>query len=791
VKFFIAITITVAACALPLTAQAQSVTERVVVYGILPDAGNGLSADKVPGTLQSLSAQEITAAGGPTVLDSLGTAVVGISLSDSQGNSMFQDLRYHGFEASPLQGTSQGLAVYQNGMRLNEAFGDTVNWDAIPETAIARMDVWSNNPVFGLNALGGAIDVVMKNGFTWQGAQGSMQGGSYGHGMATAQYGMQDGNFALYTAAEGVTDSGWRLHSGSDLARLYVDAGWRVGDSEVHLVGSGAISRLGVVGPTPVELAAQNSAAVYTWPQATQDRIGSVALDGKTRLGDDWRLEATAYVRALRQRHMDGNDADFESCSARSSYPGQICLEDDDFPAPAGGKTTAYRNQFTIVNAAGQTIPYDDTVVYGTDDRTFTNTSSQGVTLQATSNAPVLNFANVLTFGGSIDHSAIAYRSTSTLGRMYPDLDVAVDPSVPGAGNVIRTLGDLGYAPADLAGTTDYYGFYLVDSLDLTGALTLTAGLRINAADITTRDRSGAFAELTGSHGYGHANPLAGLTYKLADGITAFGGYSQANRAPTPLETDCASQTQPCLLEGSLVADPVLKQVVAETGEAGLRGTLQTGDNALDWSASLFRTDSSNDIVALASTIQGRGYYTNVPLTRRQGIDLDAHYHGDGWSTHVSYSYLDATYQFAGTLASPNNPSADADGNVTVRTGNHIPLNPAYQARAGGDVAVIPGLTLGGDFVFTGSQYYDGDAANQNRKLASYWLLNLRASYTLAPKWQIFGLVNNVFNRHDASYATYFEPGDTDGLFGRALTDPRSITLIQPISAELGVRMAL
>ena len=79
---------------------------------------------------------------------------------------MFQDLRYRGFEASPLQGTAQGLAVYQNGVRVNEAFGDTVNWEVIPQTAIARLDLWSNNPVFGLNALGGAINVIMKKRFS-------------------------------------------------------------------------------------------------------------------------------------------------------------------------------------------------------------------------------------------------------------------------------------------------------------------------------------------------------------------------------------------------------------------------------------------------------------------------------------------------------------------------------------------------------------------------------------------------------------------------------------------------
>ena len=153
---------------------------------------------------------------------------------------------------------AQGLAVYQNGMRLNEAFGDTVNWDAVPETAIARLDVWSANPVFGLNALGGAVNMVMKKGFTWSGTELSAQGGSFGHGMAAAQYGAADGDLSFYGAAEGVTDSGSRLHSGSQLARLYGDMGWRNGDSEFHLVASGAQSSLGVVGPTPIEAVAAN-----------------------------------------------------------------------------------------------------------------------------------------------------------------------------------------------------------------------------------------------------------------------------------------------------------------------------------------------------------------------------------------------------------------------------------------------------------------------------------------------------------------------------------------------------
>src|SRR5580692_11547006 len=242
---------------------AGETSEHVIVYGTLSDSDIGQNPDKVPGELQSFSADQLTAQHGATVLDALGDQTAGVALSDSQGNTMFQDLRFHGFEASPLQGVAQGVAVYQNGVRLNEAFGDTVNWEAIPETAVARMDVWSSNPVFGLNALGGSVNLVMKNGFTWQGAELSGQGGTYGHGMGTAQYGVENGNLSCYGAAEGVTDSGWRLHSPSGLARLYTDTGWRLGASELHFVAAASLSGLGVVGPTPIELLQKASTAVY------------------------------------------------------------------------------------------------------------------------------------------------------------------------------------------------------------------------------------------------------------------------------------------------------------------------------------------------------------------------------------------------------------------------------------------------------------------------------------------------------------------------------------------------
>src|SRR6202012_107727 len=106
------------------------------------------------------------------------------------------------------------------------------------------------------------------------------------------------------------------------------------------------------------------------------------------RRADNWQVEASVYVRALRQRHLDGNDGDFESCSSRSSYGGDLCLEDDAFGTPVGGKTTAFRNQFVIMGPSGQTFPFVANTPYGTVDRTSTGTTTEGGSLQATNDAP-------------------------------------------------------------------------------------------------------------------------------------------------------------------------------------------------------------------------------------------------------------------------------------------------------------------------------------------------------------------------------------------------------------------
>jgi len=111
--------------------------------------------------------------------DYLNNHFSGVSISESQDNPFQPDINYHGFTASPLLGTPEGLSVYVDGVRVNESFGDTVNWDLIPEQAISTVTLMSgSNPVFGLNTLGGSLSVQTKSGHDNPGTEIEGYGGS-------------------------------------------------------------------------------------------------------------------------------------------------------------------------------------------------------------------------------------------------------------------------------------------------------------------------------------------------------------------------------------------------------------------------------------------------------------------------------------------------------------------------------------------------------------------------------------------------------------------------------------
>src|SRR5438045_9389093 len=161
-----------------------------------------------------------------------------------------------------------------SGIRLNEAFGDTVNWDLIPTNAIDRADVWTNNPVFGLNALGGAVSLQMKNGFTFDGFEAEMQGGSFGRRSGAAEYGVQLGDYSGYLAAQTVHDSGWRFKSPTNLARVFGDIGWRSAGRELPLIAMAASTSVGASAASRVHWLVWDDRVVRQAPPTPSNRAG-------------------------------------------------------------------------------------------------------------------------------------------------------------------------------------------------------------------------------------------------------------------------------------------------------------------------------------------------------------------------------------------------------------------------------------------------------------------------------------------------------------------------------------
>src|ERR1700683_4217929 len=208
--------VSIAVALAPAGALAQSPPSplgEIVVVGTSPLSGTGIDIDKVPSDVTTLSAGDIARDGTPSLTDALSNQVGSVNINANLNDPFQPDILYRGFEASPVLGTPEGLAVYQNGVRINEAFGDTVNWDLIPDIAIDHVDMLSSNPVYGLNALGGAAVITMKNGFTYQGFEGEAAGGSCGQRSGEFQYGKQVGSFATYLAGRSFDEDGWRQFS--------------------------------------------------------------------------------------------------------------------------------------------------------------------------------------------------------------------------------------------------------------------------------------------------------------------------------------------------------------------------------------------------------------------------------------------------------------------------------------------------------------------------------------------------------------------------------------------------
>jgi outer membrane receptor protein involved in Fe transport len=739
---------------------------RVVVY--TPLSGSGIDTDKVPASVNVVGANQIKQTGSLNIGDALQKYVPSIIVNEVAGNPFQPNVQFRGFVASPVAGTPQGLAVYQNGVRINEAFGDTVNWDLIPTAAIRSVTMVTNNPAFGLNALGGAVNVLMKDGFNYHGAEIDTMGGSFGRIQSSAQWGKQADNFAVYGVLEGLHDGGFRNFSASNVRRLYGDVGYRNDTSEFHVNIGAADNSFGATATVPVELLQQYWGATYTSPQTTENRVGYVNLTGKVEATPAWTIEGSAHMRVFDQKMLDANPTGTQPCAAD---PTLLCFGDGSTPANG-------------LNGAQLANPFNLGAVLGEIDRTTTHSTTTGVSLQATNSDKIFGHNNNFVVGASFDSSVTRFSASAELGTIGPNFVVS------GNGIFLGQSGDpVSIGPVALRTTNQYSGLYALDTFDVTNAFSITGGGRFNVANVRLEDQIGT--SLNGNSIYMRFNPVIGGTYKITSELTAYAGYSEGNRAPTPLELGCADPAHPCIVAAFLVSDPLLKQVVSRTMEAGLRGSRDLNVGTLGWKLGVFRAENSDDILAIPSPVlQGFGYFQNVGSTRRQGIETEINLKSSTLQLYASYALVDARFLDALQVGS-NSPFADANGNVQILPGNRIPAIPRNRIKAGVEYSVNGAFKVGGDALFVSSQYFVGDESNQAQRLPPYAVFNLHASYQINKTFQIYARADNIFDNRYATYGTFFNtsavPNFANG--GAPFTDPRSVSPARPRAFYAGLKV--
>ena len=723
------------------TGQAQAqvaapVAERIEIIGITPVPGAGVPRDQIPANVQTADDARLRRLQSLNLPDFMGGQLPSVNVNEVQGNPYQMDVNYRGFSASPLLGTPQGLSVFQDGVRVNEAFGDVVNWDLIPRVALASLSLLpGSNPLFGLNTLGGALVLQTKSGRTHPGTEAELQAGSFGRRSLDLSHGRTLGDRGhLFLAASRFDEDGWREFSPSQVRQVFAKVGQQRRGGSWELSLTHADNNLIGNGLLPESMIEANRTQVYTRPDETKNRITMLTLNGSVRPGAKLELAGTAYLRRSDAATLNGD-----------------------------------------LNDAYDPPTVDES---GVENRTRTGQRGRGLALQAT----LIEGRHRFTAGLSHDRSDSDFEQTEAAGML----------------DATRAIVDAEEAEVDAKtkGSSRTNSLYAAAVLALQQNLQLTVSGRYNDTHVQTVDVGratlGLDTALDGQGRYRKFNPALGLTWQLTPALTAYGGASQGNRAPSPIELGCSDPDNACVLPNALQSDPPLKQVVSRTLEAGVRGSLGEG---LRWNASAYRTVNIDDLLFISNS-RAAGYFTNFGRTQRQGLELGASQRSPRVDWTLSYSYLRAVFDDLACIVSASNstaetsPACTGEDEIEVQPGNHLPGLPQHSLKFTVDLKPSDSWRVGAQFSAFSSQYVRGNENNAHRpdgadylgsgRIGGHALLNLTTSWQFAPGWELFGKLSNVFDRQFGSAGALGENafGPSGGL--RAPDDWRNEQFVGP-----------
>jgi outer membrane receptor protein involved in Fe transport len=670
----------------------------VEVVGTSPLPGIGIEKNKLPYDVQTVTDEQIYNGQSLNLSEYMSRNLLGVNINEIQGSPFQADINYRGFRASGILGSAQGLSVYLDGVRVNEPFGDVVNWDMIPEAAISNVTlVPGSNPVYGLNTLGGALAFTTKSGLTAPGTEVKLQAGSFGRKRADVSYGSKsDDGSHRFISATAFDEKGWRDYSEGSVGNVFAKIGRMQNDSNwslsliaarSNMLGNGLLpsTNYGPEGEDAPQagLYETNRRWVYTHPDQTKNELNMLTLSVQRMLANDTELAGMTYLRHSTRRSVNG-----------------------DYEADDGDAVINYNNTWQ---------------------------TSYGGSVNLTK----LMDKHQITTGTSFDASNVRYTSSQADCDALDASRAPINCGIPDPGQGVR-------------GKSYALGFYASDTWKFQEQTHLTAAARFNHAGVSNTITGQAKEAFT----YNSLNPSAGISHQLNSAMNLFANLGQSNRVPTVMELGCADPANPCSLPTGLQADPYLKQVIARTIEGGMRWKLASDAGA---SVSVYRSENRDDIIFIPSNIRlGRGYFKNFSRTRRQGLDLSAYKTMGTVTVQAGYSYLDATYQTDDLIFGGERDIRVKPGTKIAGLPEHtLKLNADWRVTPkftlGGTAITTSRITTqGNEDGIVGLN--NADNAPANAKVNGYTIFHLHANYAAEKGLDYFGRINNLF---DTRYETY------------------------------------
>jgi len=733
--------------------QGEQQIEKISIHGQTPISPHG-NEYYLLGTVQQINSDTINKSNAMSLTEQMNSSLASLSINDVQNNPFQPDVQYRGFTASPLLGLPQGISVYLNGVRFNEPFGDTVNWDLFSLSSIEKVTLYSgSNPIFGQNTLGGALSLTTKNGFDIEHNELSLQVGSFGQKQVNLQLSGNNERWAYYVNANSYQEDGWRDGSPSEIKQLLVNISYRSPNFITDLFMAANDNKMVGNGAVPIELLSQQSlTAIYTQPDQTKTQLGMIGLNLQTNLSSSYSLNGNIYYRQNKIASINGDDSDYLPCM----FSGGITLcegDDDDESGDDNLEDVVDAEELEAVTFVGydETIGFSDLSnldaeeVDGTRNTGKTDNSSYGFTTQLVRSDLFTHGNNELIIGIGADKASIDFASDSEFAILHNDT-IDDDRSVSGVG-----LHDYD-SMVRLKTNISYYYLYLANSIELHNDLSLNLAARYNNSQISMNDLidSGP-GSLDGVHKYNHFNPALGLSYSGLDNLTLKASYSQSSRTPSPAELSCADEEDPCKLPNGFVSDPPLEQVIVTTGEVG---AIYHKPNQ-QYSLTLYSSVSENDIIfQQAGNKPSQGYFVNIDKTKRQGIEVSSLFRFGDYRLSANYNFLDATFESPYISFSPVNPKG---ANRQVNPGDTIPGQPKHQVKVLIEKELTRYINIGGEYLYSSSQFYRGDEANENDKIVGHSVVNMYLNYGITPQLALSVRINNLLDKQYYTFGTYGE----------------------------------